>query len=122
MTDRREMSEAEAARLPIDVETITKAVDEALAMSISTSKREDIDARSGQLTGSLNLLRGQCLGEDEDPNVLRILGLVDRHLALTNRPTSRSQAHEAFFFLQDTATFTQALLVAYVKKNEVGTQ
>ncbi|MFF7477090.1 hypothetical protein [Streptomyces sp. NPDC008092] len=121
MTDERAMSEAQAAALPVDVEKITQLVDQALGMSISTSKRADIDTRVGQLTGSLSLLRGQYLGEDEDLNVLKILGLVDRHLALTNRPTARSQAHEAFFFLQDTATFTRALLTAYLKENGVGT-
>ncbi|WP_143670114.1 hypothetical protein [Streptomyces sp. Ag109_G2-15] len=121
VTDECEMSEAEAARLPVDVEKITEVVDRALGMSISTSKRTDIDTRVGQLTGMLSLLKGQCLGEDEDSNVLRLLGLVDRHLALNNRPTARSQAHEAFFFMQDAAMFTRALLTAYIKKNEVST-
>ncbi|MEV5879867.1 hypothetical protein AB0L75_37765 [Streptomyces sp. NPDC052101] len=119
MTDERVMSEAEAAGLPIDVETISAAVDLVLRMSLSTSKRVDIDTRVGQLTGFLNLLKGQCLGEDEDQDVLRLLGMVDRHLALSSRPTGRSQAHEAFNYMHDAAVFARALLSAYTKMNGI---
>ncbi|GHE08525.1 hypothetical protein GCM10010339_57600 [Streptomyces alanosinicus] len=113
------MSEAEAASLPIDAKTISATVDLVLGMSLGTSKREDIDVRVGQLTGFLNLLKGQCLGEDEDQDVLRLLGMVDRHLALSNRPTRRSQAHEAFNYMHDAAVFASALLSAYTKKNGI---
>jgi hypothetical protein len=119
VTDERVISEADAASLPIDLETLSATVKRVLDMSLSTSRREDIDVRTGQLTGFLNLLRGQCLGEDDDQDVLKLLRLVDRHLALSNRPTSRSQAHEAFNYMHDAAVFTKALLSAYTRTNRI---
>ncbi|WP_189302877.1 hypothetical protein [Streptomyces cinerochromogenes] len=119
VTDERAMSEAEASCLPIDVKTISATVDLALGMSLGTSKRADIDTRVGQLTGFLNLLRGQYLGEDEDQDVLQLLGMVDRHVALSSRPTSRSQAHEAFNYMHDAAVFARALLCAYTNRHGI---
>ncbi|MEU6064061.1 hypothetical protein ABZ864_06030 [Streptomyces sp. NPDC047082] len=118
-TDERVKAEAEAAGLPVDVETISATVDFVLAMSLSTSKRVDIDTRVGQLTGFLNLLKCQCLGEDEDHDVLKLLRMVDRHVALSNQPTNRSPAHEVFNYMRDAAVFTSALLCAYTKKNGI---
>lgn len=61
------------------------------------------------------LLVSQCLGEDEDQNTLRLRRMVERHLAASNRPMSRSQAHEAYGYLRDSAIFASTLLDVYRK-------
>ncbi|MGW0705051.1 hypothetical protein ACWD4G_03585 [Streptomyces sp. NPDC002643] len=113
MTDERAITEAEVSSLPTDVETISATVALVGDMALSTSRREDIDARTDELIGHLNLLRSQCLGEDENQDTLKLLRLVDRHLAMGNRPSRRAQAHEAFNYMHDSAIFTKALLAAY---------
>ncbi|MFF1450206.1 hypothetical protein ACFVYF_19005 [Streptomyces sp. NPDC058274] len=116
MTEERD--EASVDSLPIDVETISATIDLAWHMDISTSTREDIDARTGELIGHINLLRGQPLGEDENPDRLRLLRIVDRHLAPMDRPTARTPAFEAFHFMHDTLVFAKALLSAYEMTNK----
>lgn len=115
VTEERESAEAEANGLPIDVQTIAATVELAWGMSLSTSTRKDIDDRLGELIGHLNLLVGVPLGEDEDQNTLRLLRMVERHLAVNNRPTSRSQAHEAYNYLRDSAIYASTLLDLYRK-------
>ncbi|MFI0553463.1 hypothetical protein ACH3X9_31960 [Streptomyces scabiei] len=121
MTEERVISEAEADSLPIDVETISTTLGLVEDMSLSTSTREAIDTRTSELIGHLVLLQGQCLGEDQDEDVARLLRIVERHLAPMDRPTSRSPAHEAFHFMHDTAVFVKALLSAYQEKNRNST-
>ncbi|WP_329221157.1 hypothetical protein OG352_29800 [Streptomyces sp. NBC_01485] len=113
VTDEHVNAGAEADSLPIDVETITETVDVAWGMSLSTSTRKDIDARTAELIGHLNLLVGQRLDEDENRGTLRLLRAVERHLVASNRPTSRTQAHDAYNYLRDTAIFTSTLLGTY---------
>jgi hypothetical protein len=120
VTDDRVITEAEAGGLPVHVETVFETVELALEMSLSTSTREDIDLRSAELTGHLNVLFGQCLGEDEDQDVLALLRLVERHLTPSARPSKRAQAHEAFNYMRDSAVFAKALLSAYEKKRGNG--
>jgi len=103
--------------LPIDAETISATVDLAWGMALSTSTREEIDVRTRELIGHLNLLRGQVLDEDQNRDTLRLLRLVERHLATNNRPTRRTQAHDAFNFMRDTAVFAKAMLDAYKMAN-----
>jgi hypothetical protein len=118
VTEDRESTEAEAGRLPIDMETISETVDLAWDMSLSTSTREVIDRTTLELIGHLNLLRGQPLGEDENRDAAQILRVVERHLSRTNRPSSRAHAHEAFEYMRDSAIFTKTLLSIYEKANE----
>ncbi len=113
VTDEREMAEVEVNGLPIDVETISKSIEVAWGMSLGTSTRKEIDETLGLLLGHLNLLVGVPLGEDENPNTLRLLRMVERHLVAANRPTPRTHAHEAYNYLRDTALYTSTLLDAY---------
>ncbi|MET8164653.1 hypothetical protein ABZT34_10395 [Streptomyces sp. NPDC005329] len=113
VTDEREMAEAEVNGLPIDVETISKSIGLAWGMSLGTSTRKEIDETLGVLIGHLNLLVGMPLGEDENPNTLRLLRMVERHLIAANRPTPRTHAHEAYNYLRDTALYTSTLLDTY---------
>ncbi|WP_333745350.1 hypothetical protein [Streptomyces sp. IBSBF 2950] len=107
------MAEVEVNGLPIDVETISKSIEVAWGMSLGTSTRKEIDETLGLLLGHLNLLVGVPLGEDENPNTLRLLRMVERHLVAANRPTPRTHAHEAYNYLRDTALYTSTLLDAY---------
>jgi hypothetical protein len=116
VAEERELTDVDS--LPIDVETISATVDLAWGMALSTSKREEIDARTSELIGHMSLLLGQTLGEDQEQNTLRLLRLVERHLASSNRPTRRTQAHEAFNFMRDSAVFLKALLSAYQMTNK----
>ena len=113
VTEERDMVSVDS--LPIDAKTISATVELAWKMALRPSRREDIDARTHELIGHLNLLQGQALDEDQNQNTLRLLRLTERHLAASNRPTRRTQAHEAFHFMRDTAVFTSALLSAYRK-------
>ncbi|MGJ3559678.1 hypothetical protein ACR6C2_17045 [Streptomyces sp. INA 01156] len=113
VAEERETTEAD--RLPVDVETISANVDLAWDMSLSTSTREVIDLRTSQLIGYLIQLQGQPLGEDQDPDALRLLRIVGRHLDPVDRPTETTFA--AFGFMRDTAVFVKALLALYQKAN-----
>lgn len=112
--------EAEAAGLPLDVEVIAKSVHTTLGMSLNTTRREEIDSQTALLTGHLALLSGQCLGEDRDPDVAHVLGLVARHLSLDKRPSRRTHAHDAFNYMHDCAVFTRALLSAFERQQKDG--
>ncbi|MGW0876632.1 hypothetical protein ACWD3Z_40075 [Streptomyces sp. NPDC002740] len=113
VTDEHVNAGAEADGLPIDVETIAATVNLAWGMSLSTSTRKEIDGRIAELIGHLNLLVGQRLDEDQNRGTLQVLRAVERHLVASNRPTSRSQVHDAYHYLRDTAIFTSTLLGAY---------
>lgn len=115
----RAITETEAGSLPVHVETILSTVDLAWGMQLSTSTRKDIDARTGELIGYVNLLVGQSLGEDGSQDILRLLRMVERHLAMSNRPTRRTPAHDAYAYMRDSAVFASALLSAYQKTNGV---
>lgn len=117
VTEERVITEAEASSLPVHVETISSTVDLAWGMQLSTSTRKDIDARTGELIGHLNVLVGQCLGEDESQDTLRLLRMVERHVAVSNRPTRRTPAHDAYAYMRDSAVFASALLSVYQKTN-----
>ncbi|WP_327315554.1 hypothetical protein [Streptomyces sp. NBC_01235] len=119
MTDEHVNAGAEADSLPIDVKTITETVNLAWNMALSTSTRKDIDARTAALIGHLNLLVGQCLDEGENRETLQVLRAVQRHLAASNRPTSRTHAHDAYNYLRDAAIFTSTLLGAYQRSHGV---
>jgi len=103
--------------LPIDAETISSTVDLAWGMQLSTSTRKDIDKRTGELIGHLNLLLGQCRGEDESRGALRLFRMVERHVAMSNRPTKRTHAHDAYSYMRDSAVFVSTLLSVYQKAN-----
>ena len=85
--------------LPIDAETISSTVD------------------PGELIGHLNLLLGQCRGEDESRGALRLFRMVERHVAMSNRPTKRTHAHDAYSYMRDSAVFVSTLLSVYQKAN-----
>ncbi|WP_328549674.1 hypothetical protein [Streptomyces sp. NBC_00366] len=117
MTEEPVITEAEANSLPVHVETIASTVDLAWGMQLSTSTRKDIDARTGELIGHLNLLVGQCLNEDENQDTLRLLRMVERHVAMGHRPTRRAPAHDAYGYMRDSAVFASVLLSVYQKTN-----
>ncbi|MFJ9900214.1 hypothetical protein ACIQPR_43490 [Streptomyces sp. NPDC091280] len=119
MTGERSVGEAQAGCLPVQlVASFSDTVDKVLAMGLSTSKREDIDARTHELIGYMTRLQGEDLGEDQSRDTLRLLGLVEKHLATSNRPSKRTQAHEAFNYMHDTAVFARALLLAYMTNKD----
>ncbi|MFD5714877.1 hypothetical protein ACFWHW_31715 [Streptomyces pharetrae] len=105
--------------LPIDVEMISETIDLVWGMQLSTSTRKDINARTGELVGHLNLLVGQCFNEDESQETLRLLRMVERHVAMSNRPTRHAPAHDAYAYMRDSAVFASALLSAYQKASGV---
>lgn len=113
-----ERDETAVGSLPIDVKLIAETIDLAWSMSLSTSTRQDIDTRTQELIGHINLLRGQPLDEERDPDVLRLLRIVERHLNPSDRPTRRTPAYEAYNFMRDTAVFAKALLSAYGNAHE----
>jgi hypothetical protein len=106
------MTEAEARSLPIHVETIRKTVERAWEMTLGTSTREDIDLRTAQLIGHLNVVAEECrtLDREKYPRIWLLLRAVDKHLAAGALPSSRAHAHDAYHFMRDTAVFTSSLL------------
>ncbi|MFM9583569.1 hypothetical protein [Streptomyces caniscabiei] len=103
--------------LPIDTELITGSTDAALRMELSTSTREDINARTTSIIEQLGLLLGQELGADEDPAVRNLCREADRLLNLSDRPTKETPAFSAFFFMRDVAGLTRRLLWVYAEEN-----
>ncbi|MFH0521825.1 hypothetical protein ACHBTE_32185 [Streptomyces sp. M41] len=115
VTKDRVTTEVEASGLPVHVETISSTIDTVWDMQLSTSTRKDIDTRTGELVGHLHVLIGQPLGEDDSYDTLRLLRMVERHVAMSNRPTSRSPAHDAYAYMRDSAVLASSLLSLYQK-------
>ncbi|WP_055523496.1 hypothetical protein [Streptomyces graminilatus] len=111
--------QASVDSMPIDTVTILAIADQALAMSLSTSTREDIDLRTTRLIGCLGLLLAEDLGAEQDEDVLKLFQMVYKHLDLPGRPSRSTPTFAAFEYMTDTATFTKAVLKAYAKKNEI---
>ncbi|MFF5476716.1 hypothetical protein ACFY5C_05060 [Streptomyces sp. NPDC012935] len=103
--------------LPIDTELIAGSTDAALKMELSTSTREDINARTTVIIEQLGLLLGGELGADEDPAVRGLCREADRLLTLSERPTKETPAFSAFFFMRDVAGLTRRLLWVYTEEN-----
>ncbi|WP_340376642.1 hypothetical protein U5640_16990 [Streptomyces sp. SS7] len=118
VTDELVGAGAEAGTSTIPVKAISDAIDKAWAMSISTSTRVEIDATTNTLVGYMHRLQGQALGEDQDRAALQMLRMVERHLSMEKRPTSRTPAHDAFGYLKDTIVFASTLLSLYQKTHE----
>ncbi|MFJ4617636.1 hypothetical protein [Streptomyces sp. NPDC088812] len=117
MTEERAITEAEANSLTVHVESISATVDLAWGMKLSTSTRTDIDDRTGELIGHLNVLVGQPLGEEDSQDTVRLLRMVERHVAASNRPTKLAPAHDAYAYMRDSAIFASTLLSVYQKAN-----
>lgn len=103
--------------LPINTELIAASTDAALRMELSTSTREDINTRTAAIVGQLNLLLGEELGADEDPEVRDLFRQAYSLLKLSERPTKESPAFSAFFFMRDVASLTRRLLWVYAEEN-----
>jgi hypothetical protein len=106
------LTEAEARSLPLHVETITETVNRAWEMTLGTSTREEIDLRTAELIGHLNVIAEECrtLDREKHPRVWLLMRQVDKHLAEGALPSSRAHAHDAYHFMRDTAVFTSSLL------------
>ncbi|MFI6008691.1 hypothetical protein ACIBAG_07645 [Streptomyces sp. NPDC051243] len=103
--------------LSIDTELIGDSTDAALKMELSTSTREDINARTAAIIEQLGLLLGQELGADEDPAVRDLCRQAYRLLKLSERPTKETPAFSAFFFMRDLASLTRRLLWVYAEED-----
>lgn len=99
--------------LSIDTELIADSTDAALQMDLSTSTREDINARTAVVIKQLGLLLGQELGTDEDPAVSALCRQAYRLLELSERPTKETPVFRTFFFMRDVASLTRRLLWVY---------
>jgi hypothetical protein len=103
--------------LSIDAELIADSTDAALQMDLSTSTREDINARTAVVIKQLGLLLGQELGTDVDPNVRALYRQAYRLLELSERPTKETPVFHTFFFMRDVASLTRRLLWVYAEEN-----
>ncbi|MFJ2341839.1 hypothetical protein [Streptomyces antimycoticus] len=111
MTHRHEAPAVES--LSIDTELIADSTDAALQMDLSTSTREDINARTAVVIKQLGLLLGQELDTDEDPAVRALCRQAYRLLELSERPTKETPVFRTFFFMRDVASLTRRLLWVY---------
>ncbi|MFF6786852.1 hypothetical protein [Streptomyces sp. NPDC012510] len=115
VTDRRKAPAVD--NLPIDTELIADSTDAALRMELGTSTRESINLRTTAIIGQLNLLLGEELGTDEDPNVRDLCRRACKLLELSKRPTKETPTFSAFFFMRDIAGLTRRLLWVYAEEN-----
>ncbi|WP_079057726.1 hypothetical protein [Streptomyces cellostaticus] len=116
MTEESVISEAEADRLPVDVETVRDSVDASLAMRLDTSTREQIDARTGFLIGHLSMLLAEDLRADQDETVRAHYRACYHLLDLSRRPTDKTPAYECFSFMRELAVRAEGLLSVYEKQ------
>jgi hypothetical protein len=81
-------------------------------MTLGTSTREEIDLRTAQLIGHLNLVAEECrtLDREKHPRVWLLLRSVDKHITAGALPSRRAHAHDAFHYMRDSAIFTSSLL------------
>ncbi|WP_244206967.1 hypothetical protein [Streptomyces swartbergensis] len=102
--------------MPIDVELISDSTNAALRMELSTSTREAIDTRTTVIIGQLNLLLGEELGADDDPEVKGVFRKAHQLLDLSSRPTRQTPSFSAFFYMRDVASLTRRLLWVYAER------
>ncbi|MFE0671964.1 hypothetical protein [Streptomyces sp. NPDC058867] len=120
VTEEPAITETGADSSPVRLDAISEAVGRVWGMKLGTSTRKDIDGGTGELIRHLNHLVGQCLGVDESEDTLRLLRMVERHMAASNRPTVGTAAHDAYAYMRDSAVFASALVSVYQKANRAG--
>ncbi|WP_369362993.1 hypothetical protein AB5L52_06785 [Streptomyces sp. CG4] len=104
---------------PIDAELILDAVSTVLAMSLSTSTRQQIDDKTTRLVGQLSMLLAEEVGAEKDEEVMALVRASYYLLDMGRRPTETTPAYEAFAFMRDVAIRTRSLLAVYTKKNGI---
>ncbi|EST35388.1 hypothetical protein [Streptomyces roseochromogenus] len=104
---------------PIDAELILDAVSTVLAMSLSTSTRQQIDDKTTRLIGQLSMLLAEELGVERDEEVVALVRASSYLLDMGRRPTETTPAYEAFAFMRDVAIRTRSLLAVYTKRNGI---
>ncbi|MDI3402589.1 hypothetical protein [Streptomyces cavernicola] len=106
--------------LPLDVELIEDSTETVLAMQMATSTRPSLDSKTPVVVGHLQLLLGEELGADEDPEVRDLIVRSYRLLDLAARPREESPAFNVFFYNRDVALLTRKLLWVYQERREAG--
>ncbi|MDI3422283.1 hypothetical protein [Streptomyces luteolus] len=106
--------------LPLDVELIEDSTETVLAMQMATSTRPSLDSKTPAVVGHLQLLLGEELGADEDPEVRDLIIRAYRLLNLPSRPGEDASAFSVFFYNRDVALLTRKLLRVYQERREAG--
>ncbi|GHI06045.1 hypothetical protein AQI88_28285 [Streptomyces cellostaticus] len=107
--------------LPIDVELFEDTVTVTQLMQLSTSTRDEIDARTNELVSHIRELLTEPVWEG-DSEAMRLFRQSYRHLELSSRPTPHTITFTAFSYMQETATLTHDLLRVYRDKTRTGTK
>ncbi|MFE6098992.1 hypothetical protein ACFVQ4_03415 [Streptomyces laurentii] len=115
------VAEESAVYLPVDIEEISSRTDSVLAMRMDTSTREDIDGVTPAVVRHLNVLLGEDLGADKDPQVRLLVRKGRTLIDYRERPTESTPTFGAWLYLRDTAALTRRLLWIYTERNGMGT-
>ncbi|GGJ74902.1 hypothetical protein GCM10011583_03000 [Streptomyces camponoticapitis] len=110
------MNETGDVALPVDLVTISRTVEQALAPGPDLPERSWVDATTGQLLGQLGLLLLEDLG-DTDPAPVRDLHriayrLLDRH----GRPDAGTPPLHAYEYMRTLATVTHSVAALYARR------
>ncbi|MFD3523028.1 hypothetical protein [Streptomyces sp. NPDC058653] len=110
------MNESRDVVPPVDLATISRTVERALAPSLVLPERSWVDATTGQLLGQLSLLLLEDLG-DTDPAPVRDLHriayrLLDRH----GRPDGDTPPLHAYEYMRTLAAVTHSVAALYVRR------
>ena len=110
----------QAGSASVDIEMISRVVDNALALQLDTSTRVDIELRAKDVRDALRKLVTKELGADEDSTVR---GLFRRAYEVLDRqtvPRSGSPVFAVFAHMRETAAITRRLLWVWEERDRQG--
>ncbi|MFC8830200.1 hypothetical protein ACFT9I_33295 [Streptomyces sp. NPDC057137] len=109
------MNETGDVALPVDLVTISRTVEHALARRLALPERPWVDATTRQLLGQLSLLLLEDLGDTDSAPVRELhrtaYRLLDRH----GRPDAGTPPLYAYEYMRTLAAVTRAVAALYTR-------
>lgn len=117
VTEEHETTRDEVDAPPIDVKLISKLTDNALALRLNTSTRDEIMQYVGELHGSLNLLVQEELDAGGDMVALSQINKAKIFLRINPPPTDVTPPFRAYAWAREAASLTRRLLWIWTQEN-----
>ncbi|MET4926207.1 DUF6415 family natural product biosynthesis protein [Streptomyces sp. PSRA5] len=109
------MSESGDVAPPVDLVTISRTVEHALARGLALPERSWVDATTRQLQGQLSLLLLEDLGDTDSAPVRELHRTAYRLLDRRGRPDAGTPPPHAYEYMRTLATVTRAVAALYAR-------
>lgn len=109
------MSETGDVVPPVDLVTISRTVERALAPVAGLPERSRLDTTIGQLQGHLSLLLLEDLGDTDIAPVRELHRIAYRLLDRRGRPDADTPAAHAYEYMRALATVTRSIAALYAR-------